>query len=155
MSEQETKQQRIYDLLNAKTKPKFLCLPYTKYRKNFTEKEHLRKRGWGGGLNKKRKVGFLMALAVGIKKNPTTSVRKHANELKVHKKMVRTAVKQDLSTDLNPLDYAIRGVLKNKTNATSHGYIGSLKAALGRNGKRCLKNLFWRHANHFEDVLIQ
>ena len=30
MSEQEKKQQRIYDLLNAETKPKFLCLPYTK-----------------------------------------------------------------------------------------------------------------------------
>ena len=30
MSEQENKRQRIYYLLNAKTKPKFLCLPYTK-----------------------------------------------------------------------------------------------------------------------------
>ena len=26
------KQQRIYDLLKAETKPKFLCLPYTKQR---------------------------------------------------------------------------------------------------------------------------
>ena len=26
MSEQEKKQRRIYDLLNAETKPKFLCL---------------------------------------------------------------------------------------------------------------------------------
>ena len=33
MSEQEKKQQRIYDLLNAETKQKFLCLPYTKLRK--------------------------------------------------------------------------------------------------------------------------
>ena len=40
MSEQEKKRQRIYDLLNAETKPKFLCLPYTKQRKIFfTEKE--------------------------------------------------------------------------------------------------------------------
>ena len=40
MSEQEKKQQRIYDLLNTKTKPKFLDLPYTKQRKFiFTEKE--------------------------------------------------------------------------------------------------------------------
>ena len=30
MSEKEKKQQTIYDLLNAKTKPKFLCLPYKK-----------------------------------------------------------------------------------------------------------------------------
>ena len=30
MSEQEKKQQRIYDLLNAETNPKFLSLLYTK-----------------------------------------------------------------------------------------------------------------------------
>ena len=35
MSEQEKKLQRIFDLLNAETKPKFLCLPYTKQRKTF------------------------------------------------------------------------------------------------------------------------
>ena len=51
-----------------------------------------------------------------IKKDPT-SIRKHANELKVHKKTVRTTIKQDLSLDLNDLDYAIRGILENKTNA--------------------------------------
>ena len=33
MSEQEKKRQRIYDLLNAETRPQFLCLPYTKQRK--------------------------------------------------------------------------------------------------------------------------
>ena len=38
MSEQEKKQQRIYDLLNTKTKLKFLCLPYTKQRKKFYRK---------------------------------------------------------------------------------------------------------------------
>ena len=38
MSHQEKKRQRIYDLLNAETQPKFLRLPYTKQRKNFTEK---------------------------------------------------------------------------------------------------------------------
>ena len=46
------KQQRIYDLLNAEVKPKFLCRPYTKQRKHFVEKSFLKKRG-GGGLNKK------------------------------------------------------------------------------------------------------
>ena len=38
MSEQEKKRQRVYDLLNAETKPKFLCLPYTKQRKLFNRK---------------------------------------------------------------------------------------------------------------------
>ena len=35
MSEQEEKRQRIYDWLNAETKPNFLCLLYTKQRKFF------------------------------------------------------------------------------------------------------------------------
>ena len=34
-SEREKKQQRIYDLLSGETKLKFLCLSYTKQRKNF------------------------------------------------------------------------------------------------------------------------
>ena len=35
----EKKRQRIYDLLHAETKPKFLCLAYTKQRKlPYTEK---------------------------------------------------------------------------------------------------------------------
>ena len=37
MNEQEKKRQRIYDLLNAETKPKILCLPYSKQRTFFTE----------------------------------------------------------------------------------------------------------------------
>ena len=39
MSEQEEKRQRIYDLFNAETKPKFLCLPYTKKWKHFLQKK--------------------------------------------------------------------------------------------------------------------
>ena len=38
-----------------------------------------------------------------IKKDSITSVGKHANELKVHEKIVRTVIKQDLSLDFNPL----------------------------------------------------
>ena len=55
MSEQEKKLQRIYDLFNAETKPRFLCQPYTKK---------------SGRLNKKRKEGFLTAVTTAIKKNP-------------------------------------------------------------------------------------
>ena len=55
-----------------------------------------------------------------IKKDPTTSLSKHANELKVHKKTVRTAIKQDLRPDFDPFDYAIWGVLENQTDTTSH-----------------------------------
>ena len=44
---------------------------------------------------------------------------------------MKTAIKQDLSPDLNRLDYAIWGVLENKTNVTSHPNIGLLKTAFG------------------------
>ena len=40
-----------------------------------------------------------------IKKDPTKSIRKHTNVLKVHEKTVRTAIKQDLSSDFNSFDY--------------------------------------------------
>ena len=43
---------------------------------------------------------------------------------------MRIAIKQDLSPDLNPLDYTICSILENKTNATSHLNIGSLKTAI-------------------------
>ena len=56
-SEQEQKGQRIYYLINAETKPKFLCLTYTKQRNIFTQEKSLRERR-SGGLNKKRKEGF-------------------------------------------------------------------------------------------------
>ena len=57
MSEQEKKRQRIYDLLNAETKPKFVCPPYTKHRKKLQKKSFLRKRVCGG-LNKRRKERY-------------------------------------------------------------------------------------------------
>ena len=78
---------------------------------------------------KKKKGAFLNAVARAIKKEPITSIRKHTNELKVYKKTVRTAIKQDLSPDHNPLDYAIWSILEIETNATSHPNIGSLKTA--------------------------
>ena len=61
MSEQEKKQQRIYDLLNAKTKLKFLCQIHTKERNFFfffTEKELFKEKGeWR--IEQKWKEGFL------------------------------------------------------------------------------------------------
>ena len=77
-------------------------------------------------------------------------MRKHANELKVHEKMVRTAIKQDLSPDLNSLDYTIWGIEENKTNATSRRNIGSPKSAIEEEWKKMSEEfilkackLFW------------
>ena len=100
-----------------------------KAKKNCLQKKSFLRKRVSGGLNKNQK-DFLTALAMPIKKDPTTSIRKHANELKDHEKKMRIAIKQDLSPDLNPLDYAIRGVLEYKTNPTSHPNIGSLKTAI-------------------------
>ena len=58
MNEQERKRQRIYALLNAETKPKILCLPYTKQRKIFTEEEILRKVEWRSEQKRKRRFFF-------------------------------------------------------------------------------------------------
>ena len=63
-------------------------------------------------------------------KDPTKSIEKHANELKVYEKTVRMVIKQDLNPDLNSLDYAIWSILENKTNAISHPNIGFLKTAI-------------------------
>ena len=63
------------------------------------EKIFLQKRR-SGRLNKKWKEDILTALSMAIKKNFTTSIRKHANELKDLDKTVRIAFKQDLKLKL-------------------------------------------------------
>ena len=83
-----------------------------------------------GGLNKKWKEGFLTALDTAIKKGPIISIRNHANEMKVCEKTVRTASKQDLNPAHIPLDYAIWGILENKTNSIPHPDIGSINSAI-------------------------
>ena len=79
MSEQEKKRQRIYDLLNAETKPKFLCLPYTKQRKKFfyRKKSFLKKRGGVEDWTKKGKECLLTVLSMAVKKGPTISIKKN------------------------------------------------------------------------------
>ena len=42
-----------------------------------------------------------------IKKDPTASIRKLTNELKVLDKIVSAAINQNLNPDSNPLDYVI------------------------------------------------
>ena len=78
----------------------FLLTVYKKkknLRRAFKEKE------W----ETKKKKKILTALAMTIKRDITMSIRKRGNELKLHKKTVKTAIKQVSSLDLNPLDYAL------------------------------------------------
>ena len=114
-------------MLNAETKPNFLCLSYINLKKMFYIKNNFLRKTGSRGLNKKWKQGFLTALPTEIKKYLTASIRKNANEWKVCDKTVRTVIKEDLSLDLNLIDYAILDVLERKT---SHPLIGSLKTAI-------------------------
>ena len=96
---------------------------------SFYRRRVFKEKAWWRIEQNKLKEDFLTALVTGIMKGTTTSIRKHANELKVNEKTVRRAIKQYLSPDHNPLDFAIWSFLENKTNATSNRNIGSLKTA--------------------------
>ena len=62
----------------------------------FTKKELFKEKGkWR--IKQKKKEGFLTAFTTAIKKESAMSMRKHANELKVHAKTVRTTIKKDLT----------------------------------------------------------
>ena len=92
---------------------------------------------------KKWKEGFLTVLDMAIKKDSITSIRKQANELKVHEKTVMTAVKQDLRPDLDPLDYVIWEVLENKTKQMQLPIqiLVHLRLILRKNGIKYLKTV--------------
>ena len=78
--------------------------------------------------------------------------------MKVHEKTVRHAIKQDLSTDLNPFDYAIRGILEDKTNATCHPNIGSLKTAIEEEWNKMSEKFIWKLSKSFRsyvDMIIR
>ena len=64
------------------------------------------------------------------------SIRKHANELKVHEKTVRTAIKQDLGPDLNPLNYTMGFFLKTTQMQLAIQILVHLRLLLRRNGKK-------------------
>ena len=84
-----------------------------------------------------------------IKKGPTTSIRKHANEFEIHEKTVRTAITQDLNPDLNTIDFAIWDVLENKTNATSLLDIGLLKTAIKEEWNKMSDDFFLKAGKSF------
>ena len=107
------------------------------------------------GLNKTQKEGFLTAL---IKKDPTTSIRKHANELKVQEKSEWIAIEYDLSPDRKPLDYDIWSVLENKTNAASHQNINSLKTAIEKEWNEMSEKIIFMALKSFRrgiDTIIE
>ena len=107
-------------------------------KENFSQKKSFLRKGGSGGLNRKQKDIFLTVLVTVIKKDHTMLIIKHANELKVHEKTVRTAVKQDLNPGLNPLDYVIQDFLENKQMQLPIQILVRLRLLLRRNGIKCL-----------------
>ena len=60
-----------------------------------------------------------------------------------------------LSPDIDPLDYAIWGVLKMKKNATSLQNIGSLTTATEEEWNEMSEKFILKECKLFESVLIQ
>ncbi len=58
---------------------------------------NIQKKPGNGGVNKKQNRDFIDVLKTKIAKDPTTSIRKKAAELKVDPETVRTALHDDLS----------------------------------------------------------
>ena len=140
--------------LTPKPNQSFFCLPDTKQRKKNSRKRDC----WGKEGVEKPKGGFLTALITAIPKDPITPIRKHTNELKVHEKSVRTAIKQDLSTELNPLDYVLWGILENKTNATSPSNINSLKTGIEQEWNKMSEEFILKACKSFQchvDTIIE
>ena len=86
---------------------------------------------------------------MAINKEPTTSIRKHANELKVHEKTVKTAIKKNLRPDHNPLDYTIWGILEKKAKVTSHPNIGSLKTSIEEEWNKLSEEFIFKACKSF------
>ena len=98
------------------------------------------------------------ALGMAIKRDPTMSIRKYANELRVHEKTVRIGIKQDLSLHLNPLDIYIWVVLDIKTNATSHPNIGLFKTAIEEEWNKMSEEFILKAFKLFQrcvDIIIE
>ena len=102
MSNQESKRQRVCDLLNALVSPKQISriegvsekTVYNVKKKMIMSKTITRKTE-SRGSNKKRTKTFVNTLKSKIQKDPTKSMRKMAHELKVDSKTVRNSVKYD------------------------------------------------------------
>ena len=104
MSELETT--RNNDLLNAKTKQNIFGCPNRKQRISFKKMELFKKKKGGLRIDQKTQRRLFNWLSWSDEKETTTSIRKHANELKVHEKTGRRTIKQDLSPNFKPLDHA-------------------------------------------------
>ena len=85
MSQQERNDKESLICLMSKPSQNFFVYSIQSKEKFLTENE-LFKEKMCRIEQKKQKEGFFPALAMVIKKDPTMSIRKHTNELKVHKK---------------------------------------------------------------------
>ena len=64
-------------------------------------------------------------------------------------KIIKVSLCPPLSSDLNCIDYAIRGILENKTNATSHSNIGLLKTAIKKEWNKMYEEFIFTACKSF------
>ena len=78
----------------------------------FTENELFKEKGEGRiEQNTKRRLFFFAALVMTVQKDPTTSIRKHANKLKATRKLGGQQLNKFLNSDLNSLITLYRAFL--------------------------------------------
>ena len=70
-------------------------------------------------------------------------------------KTVRTAIKQDLSPESNPLNYGIWGVLETKQIPLPIPILVRLGLILWRYGTKCLKKFFWKSFRRCVDTIME
>ena len=157
MSDQEQKTTKNLWFVSRRNQVKVSLSSYIQSKeKKLTEKEVFKEKWEVEDWIKKRKENFLNVLTSAIKKDPTTLIRMHANELKIHEKTVRTVIKQDLSPDRNLLDYVTWGVLEKKTQKKQKKQMQLpiqilvlLRVPFSRNGIKCLKNVILNACKSF------
>ncbi len=114
MATQKVKRQRLSDLLHAQIDSKLTQSLRTVYNINKTIDmgNGIQRKPSSVGVNKKWNRDFIDALKTKIAKDPTTSIRKKAAELKVKPKTVRTAVHGDLDIESYTRIHRVHGSQK-------------------------------------------
>ena len=136
------------------SKPKFLCLLYTKQRNFFFTKNELFKEKGSGGSNKKPQKRFFNCSCYVDWVGPRNTNKKKRQWIESPRENCefRNLTRFNPQTITPPL-ITLYEAFKKMQHPIK--ILVRLRRLLRSNGIKCLKNLFWRQANRFESLLIQ
>ena len=117
---------------------------YEAKKKKTSEKIFLRKWGVDDWTKEDEKKAFKLLSLWQLRRIWPHQQESTQMNWKSSKKTMRTEIKENSSPDLNPLDYSQWSVLENKTNATSHSNIGSLKTATDNEWNRMSEEFIFK-----------